>query len=264
MLADKLTLVIHSCDLYSDLWDGHIQLLNQNWADRNLNTLLITDKITKKQYRDISIIPAGEGTEFSERSKHMLKYIHTKYVLVTLDDYYPVNIVNNNMLERLIDIMENENLDYIRLFPDPNARMKFKSYEKLYHIPLNVNYSVNLYQGIWRKEFIEKTIGTRLNAWQYEVSLTKIAAKLNAKCVLSKGKEFEILDVVRKGKILHRAARYFKKHNLYNGERKVISYAEEFRIFVFSKGKKILPRSVSITLKRLLKKLGVKFYSESI
>lgn len=264
MLKDNLTLVIHSCDLYSDLWDGHVQLLNQNWGNRNLNTLLVTDKITTKQYNNVTLISAGEGTEFSQRTKFMLNFVNTKYVLITLDDYYPIKEINNSKIEYLINIMENENLDYIRLFPDPNSRKKFGSYKKLYHIPFDINYSVNLYQGIWRKTFIEKTIGAPMNAWQYEVSLTKIAANANAKCVLSKGKEYEILDVVRKGKILHKAARYFKKHALYKGERKVITYAEELRIFVFSIGKKILPRRLSILLKRILKKLGFKFYSESI
>ena len=106
--------------------------------------------------------------------------------------------------------MDAEWIAYLRLFTDPNSHKKFKDYKGLYEIPLDVNYAVNLYQGIWRRDFIEKTLGDSQTIWKYEVSLTPTARQIEARCVLSKGKDFEILDVIRKGKLLHKANRWLK------------------------------------------------------
>lgn len=264
MLDDRLTLLIHSCDKFSDLWDAHMYLLNKNWNDRNIDTILLTDKETERSFEGVRIVSAGNGTELSDRTAFVLPQINTEYVLITLDDYFPIYDVCSEKIERLIKIMDKENIDYLRLFCDPNSHKKFLDYDKLYKIPLDKNYDVNLYQGIWRKSFIEKTIRQSLNAWQYEVSLTSIARECNARCVLSKGKEFEILDVVRKGKLLHKANRYLKKHNLYNGDRKTIEWKEEVRIYLFNRGKKILPKFAAKWIKGFLQKRGYKFYSESV
>ena len=58
MLKNKLTLVIHTCDKFSDLWDGHISLLNKNWSDREIKTLLVTDKQTDRVFDGVDIIAA--------------------------------------------------------------------------------------------------------------------------------------------------------------------------------------------------------------
>ena len=262
MLKDKLTLLIHTCDKFSDLWEVHVMLLNSNWADRNINTLLVTDKDTTKSYEGIKVISAGEGKELPVRAAAALQHIKTEYVLVTLDDYFLTKKIKTKKIGNLIDVMEKENLDYMSLFNDPNSFDRMRGYKSIYNVKLNGNYKVNLYPGIWRKSFIEKTIKDSMNAWQYEVSLTRIAREIGAKCALSKGKEFEILDVVRKGEILHKANRYLKKHNLYNGPRKVIKYRDEFKIFVFSTGKKILPQGIANYIKRRLINRGVRFYSD--
>jgi hypothetical protein len=259
---DKLTLTIHTCDKFSDLWDTNIQLLNQNWADRNIRTLLVTDKQTERCFDNVEIFAAGEGAEMSERLAAILPHINTKYVLVTLDDYFLTKKILTESILKLVSVMDKENIDYIRLFKIPNSKERLENYKTLYKIDLSGNYKVNLYPGIWRKSFLEKTVAIPLNAWQYEVSLTKTARECNAKCVMSKGKEFEILDVIRKGKILHKANRYLRKNNIYLDSREVIDYKTELRIFIFSMGKKILPNSLARRVKLFLIKKGYKFYSD--
>ena len=193
-----------------------------------------------------------------------LPRIKTEYILITLDDYFPIKKIENWRLERLIEIMDAEKLDYIRLFADPNSRKPFKKYKKLYEIPLDVNYAVNLYQGIWRRDFVEKTLKEAQTIWKYEVSLTPTARELGARCVLSKGGEFEILDVIRKGKLLHKASRWLKRNGRELPEREVISRKEEIRIKVFAAGKKILPKKLAIAVKNRLRKKGFVFFSDSV
>ncbi|HAN21282.1 MAG: hypothetical protein A2Y15_02255 [Clostridiales bacterium GWF2_36_10] len=262
MLKDKLTLMIHSCDKFSDLWDTHILLLNKNWANRNIETFLVTDKASPETYDGVTVFFAGDGAELSERTAAILPYIKTEYVLITLDDYFLTKSISTEKIEDLVSAMEKENLDYIRLFSVPNSKDRIKGYKSLYRVQLSGNYKVNLYPGIWRKSFIEKTIKEPLNAWQYEVSLTKIARKVDAKCAMSKGKEFEILDVVRKGKLLRKANRYLKKHHLYNGSRAVMRFKDEFKLNVISFISLNLPQSFVKYVKRKMIERGHHFYSD--
>lgn len=266
MLKNDLTMVIYSCNLFSDLWDAHVKLLNENWADRNIDTFIVTDKETNHHYNGVQIISTGEGNELSKRIAIMLPFIKTKYVLVTLDDYFPIYPIETKRIENLIKAMEKEGLDYIRLFKRPNSFARIEGYKDLYKINLNSkrdsNYQVNLYSGIWRKSFIATTaIGNR-NAWRYELSLTPIARQEGLYCAMSKGKEYETLDVVRKGKLLHRANRYLKKHNLYHGSRMLIKWKEEWKINLMTFLKDILPQKTIDLAKKRMKEKGHSFYSD--
>lgn len=87
-MENNFSIIISTCDKFSDLWDAHILLLNQNWADRNVETFLVTDKPTDRTFKNVTVVAAGEGTEITERLKAVLPLIKTEYVLFTLDDYF--------------------------------------------------------------------------------------------------------------------------------------------------------------------------------
>ena len=262
MLEGRLTLLINTCEAFSDLWDTHFRFLEENWGDRTVKTCLLTDRDTDRTFDGVSVISAGEGKEFPERIAKFIESVDTEYVLITLDDYFPVKRIENEKIERLLDIMDREKIDYIRLFPSPNSHRRYGGHKGLYKVSLDRNYAVNLYQAVWRTSFLKETVGRRRTIWEYEVSLTGCARANGAKCALSKGGEFEILDVIRKGKILHKAKRYLKRRGITLNSREVISRKEEFRIFVFSVGERILPGWAASSVKRVLRKRGVRFFSD--
>ena len=262
MLEDRLTLLINTCDAFSDLWDYHFRFLEENWSDRKLKTCLLTDRATDRSFEGVEVMSAGEGKEFPERIAEFSETADTEYVLLTLDDYFPVKKIDNGKIERLLDIMDKEGIDYLRLFPDPNSHRSFGDHKGLYEISLDEKYAVNLYQAIWRTSFLKKTVGKRRSIWNFEVSLTGSAKQNGAKCVLSKGGEFEILDVIRKGKVLHKAKRYLKRRGIELEKRETAPYSLEFRYFIFSMGKKILPLKAAAAARKILRKMGVKLYSD--
>jgi len=266
MLKSKLTLVIHTCDKFSDLWDSHVKLLEQNWSNRGVRSYLVTDRKTDKEYKNVTILPTGDDYQLSQRISAMLPYIDTEYVLVTLDDYFPIYPIDGKKIERLVNIMDREKLDYIRLFKRPDSKIPLGEHKGLYRIDLHgkkdQHYQVNLYPGIWRKSFIEKTANDKLNPWEYELSLTRIAREHDLSCAMSKGKELEFLDVVRKGKLLHKAAGYLKKHDLYDGPRTVIPWSAEFKINIMTFIKDVTPQWFVDFLKKIMHKFGWTFFSD--
>lgn len=267
MLKDKLTLVIHTCDKFSDLWDGHICLLRKNWKDCPIRILMVTDKSTEKSYDGVEIFAAGEGKQLSERLAAVLPEVTTEYLLQTLDDYYPIYRIDTEKINSLICAMDNESLDYIRLFKRPDSKDRIEGYDSLYRIHFDgkkdIHYQVNMYPGIWRKSFVEMTVNETKNAWEYELSLTRIARENDLYCAMSKGKEYELLDVVRKGKLLHRAKRYLDKHpGLYSGSREVVPYRTEFKIWFRTKIKDLTPQAFVDFLKSVTRRFGAEYYSD--
>ena len=234
MLKDKVTCLIFSCDKFNDLWDGNIKLFNENWPDRDFDTYIVTDKPTDCLIPGIGIIAAGADLEWSERLKYALQYVKTDYVFVTLDDYFLIKKVDNKRMEHIVKLMANRCIDYIRMFKNPtNATGNpVEGEDNLFYIKNEVNYSVNLYSGFWSKKFFENCVREPKNAWMFEVTLHEQAMKYNACCMVSYQDDYKILDVVRKGKILHHAANYFKKHpGIYNGNRELQSRSYEFKLW---------------------------------
>ncbi len=263
-MIENLTLLIHSCGAYSDLWSGQIEMLNRHWGNRNIRTVILTDTNPMNYSFDgVEIFCAGKGKEITDRLKAFLPSVTTDFVFVSLDDYYLMNDVDNSRISYLVNFMVRTGFDYMRLFNIPKHGQKIA--EGIYDVGIyrkHSNYYVNLYQGIWRKSFIEQTIeGQSLNAWQYEVSLTPYAVKHNIKCAMTKGKEYQILDVIRKGKVLHKAHRYFKKDPVYKGDRPLMPISIEVKLWFRDFVKKIIPRKLLQKLKKKMIEHGATFYS---
>lgn len=235
MLADKVTCLIFSCDKFSDLWEGNLKLFRQNWPDRDFKTYIVTDKLTCRKFPDVEIIAAGADVEWSDRLKFALNFVKTDYVFVTLDDYFLIKKVDNMRMEHLIELMIHNGYDYIRLFKNPTKATgeKLDGEDGLFYIKTDANYSVNLYSGFWSKKFFEYCVKEPRTAWMFEVALHRCAVEYAANCLVSYKEDYKILDVVRKGKILHKAAKYFKRHpGIYEGNRERQSLLYEMNLWV--------------------------------
>lgn len=269
MLKDRLTLIINTCDKYSDLWSGHVELLNRNWADRGIDTFLVTDKATDRRFDNVTVVSAGEGTEITERLRAVLPMVQTEYILFTLDDYYLTEAISSAAIERALDAMGTHKLDYLRLFIMTKKKLRNRKAVQLEKdIYLLDNYSadyiVSLYAGIWRKDFMERTVGEKLNAWQYEVALTAMARQFNVRCGASNRREFPILDVIRKGKLLPKAARYFKNDPVYQSDRPLMKARHEWLVQFCTSLREWLPAPLRDFTKAVMRRLGYSFFSDAL
>ncbi len=259
-----MTMLIMSCDKFSDLWDGHVRLLEENWKNRGMKTYIVTDEPTQTSYDSVSVFATDEGMEWSQRLGRALELVQTEYVFFTLDDYFLIKPVDGKKIENLLSIMKKEKLDFFRLNdrPTPSYGKKYAGYKKIYHLKTEACYSVNLGLGIWRTDFLKKTIREPRNIWRFEVSLSRIARETGARCAGSCNKELTILDVVRKGKLLGKAARYFKKHGVYYGEREKMGAWAEFKLGVRSKCVRYMPKWISDKARKFMIKRGHYYYSQ--
>lgn len=268
-MESKFSIIISTCDKFSDLWDAHIQLLNENWSDRNVDTFLVTDEPTKRTFENVTVVAAGEGTEITERLRAVMPLIKTEYVLFTLDDYFLTEKISTKAILKDIEDMEEQRIDYMRLSVLSMKNLKNrKAVEVTDKVYLMDNwareYVVSLYAGLWKKSFMEKTLHGTLNAWQYEVALTKMARDMQARCAVSCRQEFPILDVIRKGKVLTKARAYFKKNPIYNGTRETMKRKDEIMLDIRTWLRVWLPLPLFKAAKAVMRKRGYKFFSDEL
>jgi hypothetical protein len=224
--------------------------------------ILVTDCITNRQFNGVQVFSAGNKLEMPARIKSVICSVKTDYVFLTLDDYFVKDKILDSDIESVLSFICKNNVDYFRLFPIPNDKKSIIGHKGWNWIDLETNYAVNLYPGIWKRSFLEKVLDCNLSPWEFEVTLSKKAKKENAICVMSKNNEFPILDVVRKGKVLHKAKRYLESNNLNIGNRPVISYWVEIKLKIFGIGSRILPNKIAKYIRNILHNFGMKFYSD--
>lgn len=264
-LKKKMTMLILSCDKFSDLWDGHVKQLEEYWPDRNIDTYIVTDKPSKKKYSNVKVLSAGDNVEWSDRLLTALSMVNTEYVFITLDDYFLIKTVSSEKMGRMIEMMDRYGFDYLRLFKRPTkaTRGSISGYTKAYYVDCSFKYSVNLYSGIWKTQFMRSCVAEPLNPWKFEVELPKMACSYGAKCAVSNNKDFVILDVVRKGKLLHSSYYYFKRHpGIYNGNREVNSWSYEIPLAIKTVVGRYTPMPIHNAIKKVMRKFGYQFFSE--
>lgn len=258
-----VSLLISTCDKFSDLWDEHIALLRKHWKGEMWKTYVVTDKQTNREYEGVKFIVAGEDKDFPMRIKYAAERIDTDYILLTLDDYFLINAVDEGTLRYLVQRADDEHIDYLKLYDrrmtDPK---KYDSVEILSTIDLSKKYAITLYPAIWKREFLFNSVSSDMTAWKYEPSLTEYARNEDANCMFSHAGLFDILDVVRKGKVLHKADKYFKANGIDIGDRPLIERRTEIKLAIMDNISWYMPRSIFKAGKKILKKFGKTFYSE--
>lgn len=261
----NFALLIFSCDKFSDLWEAHITLLNKYWPNRKCKTYIVTDKVSSQKFDNIEIVACGDDTEMSDRVKFICSKIKEEYVLVTLDDYFPDGEFKEEKFESLVEFLKENNGDYLRIFPRPKKEKRKKVTEEIYKISEIERYSINLYPALWKKDFFYSTVEQKLNAWEYEVSLSKQFIKLNGQAyVYPRNKElFPFMDTVRKGKILRKAWKKLKKLDIYHGNRPIRTRREEAKLAIQTFFSRYTPKFIVNFIKKIMRKLfKSKFYSD--
>ena len=172
-LSEKCTVVINSCDNYSDLWDPFFILFKKYWKDCPLGIVLNTEK---KSYHDadidIKVINyERQDNTYGNRIRNCLRKIDTPYVLLMLDDFFIREPVNMELVEKTISYLD-ENPDVICFNFDVAGDQydeddgRFLEYQKRSKYG---SYRYNMQAGIWRTKALYDAWKPKESPWQWEL-----------------------------------------------------------------------------------------------
>ncbi len=168
----QCTILISSCDNYSDLWDPFFDLFLKFWPDNYFEIVLSTESsLYFREDLNIKNIHPNKGTEsWSRRISDTLDQINTPQVLFILDDFFFFDYVKTKELEKCIQwLNSNPNIATFTFWPissDGTISKKYPGFEKR---PLKAHNKVAAILGVWNKEQLSKYVkGYDENAWQWE------------------------------------------------------------------------------------------------
>ena len=213
---NKISVLIFSCENYSNLWETNLLLLKRNFNKRFIyEVLIITDKEHPEKIDGAKIIVANDDNNFIKRFKTGIDSCKTDSFLFMLDDYFVTNI-NEPKLESLLNYFESNQIDYCKLYcRNKKSLFKCKPY---FTINQTIKYSVDLYPGIWSKKFAENVLrkwsSENNSIWDFEANLWRQQIMRDSKLICAISGELVFLDVIRKGKMLRHSYRYLKKKGL--------------------------------------------------
>ncbi len=223
-MAEQLSMLMLSCDAYSDLWDDFFNLKEKYWPDCPYKWFVVTES---KEYKreGVSVIKCGKDLDWAGRFRKAVSEIDSYYFGVYLEDYFITESVDSVLISELVDLMEKNNVTYINTSDVFKSIIKLpqKEYykEHLIIIPQHQKYGISTEAAIWEKNFLLKKLGVEdYSAWKFEIDRCQEALSNDGLggfnlCDDRMPFHVSIIPVVIQGKIYPAARRFFRK-NGYN------------------------------------------------
>lgn len=178
MKTNNCTLLIASCDNYSDLWDPFFELLNRFWKDLQYDIVLSTESsnYVGKYHKINNIHPSLPSVSWSKRIYDSLDKIENDYVILMLDDFFLKGKVDNERVTKTLNWLKaNKNIATFTYWPISfdGIETNFEGFEER---PKVAKYKVSAILGIWNKKTLMKYLcDYDENAWQWEINATERA-----------------------------------------------------------------------------------------
>ena len=174
-MQDKLTILVNSCDGYSDLWDIFFKLLKKYWPDCNCRIILNTES-KEYVYDGVEIdcfkfYKNGQKIPYGERILRHLNEISTEYTLMLMDDFFLRDYVNMEKIEQCLRWMdENEKIVAFHFTPLPDENnipsLKYEGFEKRSDY---ADFKLCFLPAIWRTKKLLSYWRSHENPWHWEM-----------------------------------------------------------------------------------------------
>lgn len=177
-LNDKVTILVNSCDAYSDIWPLFFSAIKNYWPN-HINIVLNSETLKYEYTKGIEthLLDKAQGNQtWGFRLRETLKDINTKYVLTLFDDFILEDNIDEQELDRIINKMENDEsisvvyLTKLNISKLSDATLfENKTKNKYAEIPDKVDFRLNSAPAIWRVKDLLDFTGEIEDPWTWEV-----------------------------------------------------------------------------------------------
>jgi len=177
--ADKLAILVSSCDKYADVWDPFFELFFRNWPDCPFDVFLLANH---KSFPDprINTISVGDDLDWSSTFRKALRQIPNRYLLVLMEDYLLTQKADTGVLVQLVEFIEEQNAGYLRIYPCPGpSRVTTQAAGlEIGEIDRHESYRCSLQAALWDKQILDDLLVDGESAWDFELKGSKRSGKM--------------------------------------------------------------------------------------
>ena len=178
---NDITILVNSCDAYSDLWLPFFTLLKKYWPGEIPPIILNTEtKNFSFPGLDIqkAVLTETDCEAWGKRFKASLKQIPTKYVLIFLEDFWLEKTVDIAGLNACVAAMEQDkSIKSFSFVPTLWDNIKDGQYENFELRKRMGHFLVNLQVGLWRTSELYDLALDNETPWQFGTNATYRASK---------------------------------------------------------------------------------------
>lgn len=167
---NNCTVIVCSCDKYSDLWRPYFELFKKFWKDCPYKVILNTETLDYSDDElDLQVFHPEKGREaWSTRLCDILNSISSEFVLLTLDDHYLLKNVDEKRFFELISYMKNhQKIAQMSFLTDTKGKGRLLDgvwVEQKGSVLLRVKAST----ALWRRDRLLALLKEGESAWEFE------------------------------------------------------------------------------------------------
>lgn len=214
-----LSILVLSCDKYSDLWNDFFNLKDKYWNDTTVRWYLVTEtKIFKRE--GVSPITCGCDQNWAARFRKAVNLVDTPFIGIFLDDYFITDPIDIDYVMNLISFMKEHDVTYLNVGDVFKSiiGMKNKEYfsNGLIKIPNHKRYGISTVSAIWERNFLLSKLGDGdYSAWQFEIDRCEEAKSkegLGGLLLCDEKRSFNVseIPVVIQGRFYPKSIKFFK------------------------------------------------------
>lgn len=182
VLKNNVTLVVNTCDSYSDLWELFYLALDEYWPNRTIPMLYNTERKVELGFSVSNCtLHQSHAKDWGGRLIHTLDDVETDFVLMVCDDFIIESHFDESLLAQALSWMD-KNKD-ISVFYLDNTKLKAVQTEKSYGgfelINDKAEFRLNTAPGLWRKDDLKLFTGKEDSPWAWEVFGTYRTQRVN-------------------------------------------------------------------------------------
>jgi hypothetical protein len=193
-----LTMIIMSCEKYSDLWHPCSNLLGKFWDNTEIQRILVTDRNTSTFETVDEIFEAGTDLNWMGRLNKVLLKIKTNYVFLVCEDYFLVSSVNDLDFKSHLELMDKHSLVNLRLIPNPRPTGALVTEECRFYSG-SQQYRIATQAGVWRTDFLKTLTEKDGSIWAFEKHNSDRVDIASARVAGYTTHRFPFIDAVHKG-----------------------------------------------------------------
>ena len=206
-IEDMLSILVVSCDKYSDLWRPFFDSFRRFWPDCPFNVYLLSNK-KPCDIRGVKTILAGDDLSWSDSLQKGVIQLQEDYVFLFLDDLLLRRPVNTQKVLEILGWAVESNINYIRMNPMKNKPDKHVN-KSVGLISKKSIYRTSVVMSAWKKSVLLDLLKPGESAWGFEVH-GSVRSDEYDKFYATWKKYFAITNVVVKGKLRKGAVRKLK------------------------------------------------------
>ena len=202
------SVLIPSCDAYSDLWRPFFTLFWRFWPDCPYAVHLGGNEEIFYHPR-VTTIRAGHRRSWSDRVREQIAALETPYVLICLEDYFFRESVQTRRVEACLENLRRLDGHMVRLVRRPAPDAPVPGCSELGTINVKSAYRASLQAAIWRVDTFRSLMRDGESSYDFELEGTVRSGALTRGFYSVWEDTMKYDEVVQRGKWLRDRAVFF-------------------------------------------------------